>query len=364
MEATVIISCARALDTVFRVFQQEADLMVRHEALFVPRLERLQTSGQSDVLNYYTNPRKLKAPKQKHRFSPSVLHIVTGGLGGIGLVTARWLAQRHPGSTLILTSRSGKVAQLSDALCREWDMLQAAARETLTVSCDMAEQLNVCRLMARKPHSAPPLEGVWHAAGVLADALLSRQDARALAVVFTPKAVGASTLKTAVCTEASLRTCMLFSSVAGLLGGGGQANYGAANACLDALASWCRQRGAASTSVQWGAWAEVGMAVRGEAKKRVEGMEKSSGVAPISLALGLAALGEAVQPAAPSVVCVLPVVWSRVIAKGQPAVPVLFSEFLHGAVEFSDVARDIGSKSAKRSRRTVCLRSRNTRLAA
>jgi len=53
-----------------------------------------------------------------------------------------------------------------------------------------------------------------------------------------------------------------FSSVVGILGSSGQSNYAAANACLDGLMRWRRQQGLAGTSVQWGAWAEVGMAVR------------------------------------------------------------------------------------------------------
>ena len=67
----------------------------------------------------------------------------------------------------------------------------------------------------------------------------------------------------------ALTTCALLSSVAALLGAAAQANYSTANSCLDTLASWRRAEALASVSVQWGAWADVGMARRGGAACRV-----------------------------------------------------------------------------------------------
>ena len=95
---------------------------------------------------------------------------------------------------------------------------------------------------------AVSLEGVWHAAGVLADAVLPKQAARGLARVCAPKAHGATALH-GMAAASSAGTFVLFSSVAALLGGAGQANYAAANACLDALGSWRRSCGAVGTSV-------------------------------------------------------------------------------------------------------------------
>ena len=239
-------------------------------------------------------------------------HVVTGGTGGLGLLVGWWLAQKGA-CQLLLASRGGKHAGDASAQWKDSFALATAER------CDFCETIHVRRLFTL----APSIAGVWHAAGVLADATLPKQDAFRLVRVYAPKMYGGWALR-ATTLASDVDSFALFSSVTALLGDAGQANYGAANACLDALASWCLLRGAASTSVQWGAWAEVGMAVRGKARKRVERMEKSSGVAPISLALGLAALGEAVQPAAPSVICMLPVVWNRFLAGG--VVPVLLSE--------------------------------------
>ena len=88
----------------------------------------------------------------------------------------------------------------------------------------------------------PQMRGLWHAAGVLADAALAQQSEDGLHRVYAPKVIGARALQT-VCVVAKLCSCVLFSSVAALLGGAGQANYSAANACLDAHATARRERG-------------------------------------------------------------------------------------------------------------------------
>ena len=76
-----------------------------------------------------------------------------------------------------------------------------------------------------------------------------------------------------------------------LLGGSGQANYAAANVCLDGLAGCRRGRAQTAVSVQWGAWAEVGMAARGVASERMATMDAASGFGRIGLAEGLAPAG-------------------------------------------------------------------------
>ena len=120
--------------------------------------------------------------------------------------------------------------------------------------------------------------------------------------------------------------CALFSSVAALFLGEGQANYSAANSCLDALAACRRAHGQTAVSVQWGAWAEVGMASRGTANERVAAMEEASGFGRVTLSRGLDALQGAVRPCGPSVLGVVPVVWSKMLGGGITA-PFLLSTF-------------------------------------
>ena len=239
------------------------------------------------------------------------VHAVTGGTGGLGLLTGRWLAQRGARS-LVLVSRGGALAK---DMSTHWDAMGARGCTAGLERCDTSETTHVVRLMAL----ASSVSGLWHAAGVLADAVLLNQTASGLAYVYAPKAHGAWRLH-ATSAATSMPSFALFSSVAGLFVGAGQANYAAANLCLDALATCRRTHGVAAASVQWGAWAEVGMAARGAASERMAAMEAVSGFARITLKQGLGALDAAVRNASSPVLAMVPLTWSRFLdTRGVPS---------------------------------------------
>ena len=105
------------------------------------------------------------------------------------------------------------------------------------------------------------VKGIIHAAGVVDDVRISDMTPEHLARVMRPKLHGAWNLHvSSLKHELALDHFVLFSSVASLVGNGGQANYVAANAALDSLAAYRRARGLAASSINWGALAEVGMA--------------------------------------------------------------------------------------------------------
>jgi len=104
--------------------------------------------------------------------------------------------------------------------------------------------------------------------------------------------------------ESWVQRCVLFSSVAGLLGGPGQANYAAANSCLDSGAASRRHQGQAGLSIQWGPWAEIGMAAQLEAVQR-----RSFGLEWFSPAQGLAALQAALSITSIPVVAMFSMNW-------------------------------------------------------
>src|SRR5699024_2408176 len=108
-----------------------------------------------------------------------------------------------------------------------------------------------------------PLRGVVHAAGTVDDALLQLLDAQHLRAVMAPKVQGAWNLHT-LTGDAELDFFVLFSSAASVLGSPGAANYGAANAFLDALARHRRAEGRPVLSVNWGPWDGLGFYTRSE----------------------------------------------------------------------------------------------------
>ena len=252
-------------------------------------------------------------------FAVSGSHIVTGGTNGLGLLTGRWLAQSGA-SSLALASRSGV---LSTTMAAECSALRASGARLHVERCDTAEVTHVRNLATQSWASS--LSGVWHAAGVLSDGLLAKLSAPSLNHVYAPKAHGAWLLQL-MSAKLPLRGYTLFSSIAALLGLAGQANYSAANACLDALAACRHTRGLISTCVQWGAWAEVGMASRGAASKRMVSMEAASGLGRITPAQGLAALQTAVHPCGSAVVGVVSIAWSRMLGRHRE-VPTFLSAF-------------------------------------
>ena len=239
------------------------------------------------------------------RVSSGKGQLVTGGSGGLGLLTGRWLSE-HGARRLVLASRKGLLAIGG---VTEWEELRSGSTAASLEQSDAGEDAHARQLAL----VMPSLVGVWHAAGVLTDAVLSRQDALVLAQVYAPKAYGAWGLH-AACSATALSSFALFSSVAALLGGAGQANYSAANACLDSLASCRRARFTCGSSVQWSAWAEVGMAARGAASERVAAMEAVSGFGRIGLALGLCMLCHTMWSHTPGVMGAVPAVWSRFLA--------------------------------------------------
>jgi hypothetical protein len=161
--------------------------------------------------------------------------------------------------------------------------------------------------------AAHPLRGVVHAAGVLDDGALVQQSAERFARVLLPKAAGAWHLHelTQAASERSgtaLDFFVLFSSASSVVGNRGQGNYAAANAFLDALAQVRRAQGLAGLSINWGAWAEVGMAA--ELVKRQRAQLAAQGTGVIAPAQGLAALGHLLPGKTPQV-AVLPVNWPQ-----------------------------------------------------
>ncbi|MEU8636115.1 beta-ketoacyl synthase N-terminal-like domain-containing protein [Amycolatopsis sp. NPDC048633] len=172
-------------------------------------------------------------------------YVITGGLGGLGLVAAKWLAGRGATRVVLNSRRAAPAPDLGI--------------DVRVVAGDIAEPGTAEALVASAVEGGVPLRGVLHAAGVLADGAAISLDAGALDTVWRPKALGAWRLHEAT-AGLDLDWWLVYSSAAALFGSPGQAAYATANAWADALVAWRRAHGLPAATIGWGAWGEVGAA--------------------------------------------------------------------------------------------------------
>jgi acyl transferase domain-containing protein/NADPH:quinone reductase-like Zn-dependent oxidoreductase/NAD(P)-dependent dehydrogenase (short-subunit alcohol dehydrogenase family)/acyl carrier protein len=189
---------------------------------------------------------------------PDATYLVTGGLGGIGLKTAEVLV-RHGARHLLLLSRGAP----SDPAKRAIAAMEGCGAEIRIAHADVSDHAAMAALLEGVRAGGWPLRGIVHAAGVLDDATATNLTAPKFASVMAGKVGGAQILDSLI-VPADLDFLIYTSSIAGILGTPGQANYAAANSMLDALAHRQRDAGIASVSVDWGTWGEVGLAAAAE----------------------------------------------------------------------------------------------------
>jgi myxalamid-type polyketide synthase MxaB len=233
-------------------------------------------------------------------------YLVTGGLGGIGLKVAHWLADRGA-KNLVLVGRS---AASADAR-RQLDALEKAGVRVVTRSVDVGDRSALAALVEEIRRDLGPLRGIFHLAGVLDDGVLTEQSRERFDRVMAAKAQGAWYLHE-LTEDDALDLFVLFSSAASLVGSPGQGNYAAANGFLDGLAHYRRWQKRPAISVNWGAWAEVGMAARlGEADIR---RLAAAGLGSIEPGRGLRTLEQLIADGMTQA-GVLPIDWSKFFAR-------------------------------------------------
>lgn len=220
------------------MLEAEPECAVRDGQVLVPRMQRIE-----------------QQPAATSLLRPNGAVLITGAFGGIGKHVARWLVGTHGSRDVMLASRRGIDAPGAEALSAELTRLGA---EVTVVYGDAADADSIGAIMALFGDRRP-LRGVIHIAGVLDDGVISGLTLPRCDTVFRPKVDGAWHLHQAT-RSMDLDLFVMFSSVSGVMGTAGQANYAAANTFLDALAHLRRAEQLPSVSIAWGTWDGEGMA--------------------------------------------------------------------------------------------------------
>ena len=212
-------------------------------------------------------------------------YLITGGLGAIGLHTASYLAQLGAGE-IVLTGRRAPDADVQQAIEEITDRYKCRIH---VFTADVGDEAEVAKLLERIRAELPPLAGVAHLAGVLDDALLSQQSVERFRTTLAPKAFGAGHLDRLTRSD-ELDFFIVSSSVSSLFGSPGQSNYATANALLDGLVARRRAHGLPATGVNFGPWAQGGMASSAAATANIA----AQGLIPLEPSAALSALAEVV----------------------------------------------------------------------
>jgi natural product biosynthesis luciferase-like monooxygenase protein len=213
---------------------------------------------------------------------PDGTYVITGGLGGLGLELARWLARRGA-RQLVLLGRTPLPPR------HEWDIadptspagaavaavrtLQEQGVQVRTAAVDVADERALAEVLDTLHREAlPPIRGVFCAAGLWLDRTLLQLDPPTLRAVLRPKVQGSWWLHRLL-ADAPLDFFVMFSSVASLLPTAGQGNYAAANSFLDALAYHRRAEGLPATCINWGPWSDAGFGATADGRRAHAALE-------------------------------------------------------------------------------------------
>ncbi|NES18398.1 MAG: SDR family NAD(P)-dependent oxidoreductase, partial [Symploca sp. SIO3E6] len=197
-------------------------------------------------------------------FREDSTYLITGGMGGLGLLVARWMVDKGAKHLVLLGRRSP-----DDATSQKIRELETAGAQVVVEKADVSDLESMTRVLHKIEQSNLPLAGVIHSAGMLSDGVLENQSWSSFEQVMAPKVQGAWHLHQLTQNQ-PLDFFVLFSSVASLLGSPGQGNHSAANGFLDGLAHYRRAIGLPGLSIHWGAVSQVGEAAELGADVRLQ----------------------------------------------------------------------------------------------
>ena len=236
-------------------------------------------------------PQPLAVDNREISFDSKGAYLVTGGISGFGLETARWLAGNGAGQLVLLGRRGAATPGAEEAVAG----LRELGAQAIVIACDVTDRNSLAAALGHK--GLLPLKGVFHAAMVIDDALIGNLDVERMARVLAPKIKGAWHLHE-LTRDLPLDHFMLYSSITTYIGNPGQANYVAGNAWLEGLAVLRRAQGLPVTCIGWGPIGDAGYLTRNQAVKG--SLSSRLGAEPLSAAGALHMLGRALAAPQPN----------------------------------------------------------------
>ena len=277
--------------------------------------------GQRYAARLIRLPKKEK-PQIPVYWKKDVAYLITGGMGGVGLHLAEWLAEQGvrrlilmgrtplPPRNAWINEQNSDFPLLSEAEKQKIASIrriEALGASVHLAFIDVADETQLKDYLEEyRKECWPPIRGVFHAAGATRDRLIAQMEAGDLDAVLRPKVLGAWLLHKYL---NELDFFVMFSSIGSVLGQVGQGSYAAANAYLDSLAQYRRGQGLAGISINWGAWKDLGLLNTTGGQVVRENLEKL-GIAAFNTQDGLSALGMLLSyPEPPTQAVVFPADW-------------------------------------------------------
>ncbi|MBF0202842.1 MAG: SDR family NAD(P)-dependent oxidoreductase, partial [Desulfamplus sp.] len=350
---------ANAAQVLFRLLRHdltEEPLAIRGGICHAARFQRIVPSSVSQDLFISTatnisTSSNLMSDRAAHfdgaiQIRKDASYLITGGLGDLGLLTARWLVEKKGARSITLVGRSEPSAsalkQISDI-----ESLDSDVRVNV-VKADVSNYKQMADAVAEAQKDGMPLAGVIHSAGKLDDGVIASLTWKRVLEVLAPKVSGAWNLHQA-CTGLSLDFFILYSSIASQLAVPGQSSHAAGNAFLDALAAYRRNLGLPAMTINWGAWSDIGQAVRLHGSNtKINTMLNARGISTIKPEQGLEILSHLFDHPVVQVT-VSPMDWPRLIEKigNRPLFQYLHEEIKTTASRKIDALSSINALSSK-----------------
>ncbi|MEO8209648.1 MAG: beta-ketoacyl reductase, partial [bacterium] len=270
-------------------------------------IDEINSDSEEDQVAYRNGKRyvaRLKRkniqPAQEIIVDDKSTYLITGGLGGLGILTAKFLAD-NGAKHIALIGRRDNI----DGAKEHLKEMEQSGVNVRIYKADVTKKNELEKILKEIANSEYPLKGIIHSVGVLDDGVLMNQTKEKFDKVLAPKILGAWYLHE-LTKKTNIDFFVMYSSVASILGSAGQSNHSAANAFLDSLAHHRRNKNLPGLSINWGVWSEIGSA----AAKGADKQEKIAGINNIEPNRGIRALEKAMKLDAAQI-GIVPIDWLK-----------------------------------------------------